>query len=119
MVRNLPQVGLLAAGTGGAHVTLGMISAGQPHRATPLTGAMCLAAAMRLPGTLPHALAAPCAGDEDMVIAHPSGTLPVAATVRDGQVIETVVYRAARRPMEGRVLVPRGLLAGAAGPDAA
>jgi 2-methylaconitate cis-trans-isomerase PrpF len=46
----------------------------------------------------------------DVRIAHASGVLPVAATVRveNGQprLEEAVVYRTARRLMEGRVLVP-------------
>ncbi|MCJ0764131.1 2-methylaconitate cis-trans isomerase PrpF family protein [Variovorax terrae] len=111
---NLPQVGLLSAPTAGAgaNIVARMISTGQPHRATPLTGAMCLAAAIRIPGTVAARLAV-LPGDPaaDLMIAHPTGTLPVAATVRlaqDGQVVveETVVYRTARRLMEGSVLVP-------------
>jgi 2-methylaconitate cis-trans-isomerase PrpF len=46
----------------------------------------------------------------DVRIAHASGVLPVAATVRveNGQprLEEAIVYRTARRLMEGRVLVP-------------
>ena len=38
-----------------------MISVGQPHRAVPITGAICLAVAARVPGTIPHRLCA--AGD--------------------------------------------------------
>ncbi|HRD77439.1 MAG TPA: PrpF domain-containing protein, partial [Hyphomicrobiaceae bacterium] len=34
-----------------------MISVGQPHRAIPLTGALCLAVATRTPGTIPNRLA--------------------------------------------------------------
>jgi 2-methylaconitate cis-trans-isomerase PrpF len=46
----------------------------------------------------------------DLLIGHASGVLPVAATVRveDGvaKVVEAVVYRTARRLMEGAVFVP-------------
>ncbi|MES2184091.1 MAG: PrpF domain-containing protein [Pseudomonadota bacterium] len=111
---NLPQVGLLSAPAAGeaANIVARMISTGQPHRATPLTGAMCLAAAMRIPGTVAARLATlPADPAADLVIAHPTGTLPVATTVRVSQtqqvfVEETVVYRTARRLMEGQVLVP-------------
>src|SRR5215469_4239238 len=37
---------------GDADVTVRMISIGQPHRAVPLTGAMCLAVAAKLPGSV-------------------------------------------------------------------
>ena len=37
-----------------ADVTVRMMSQEQPHRAVPLTGAMCLAVAARIPGTLVH-----------------------------------------------------------------
>jgi 2-methylaconitate isomerase len=111
-VRNIPQVGIVSAPRDGhSHITVRMMSTGQPHRATPLTGAMCLAAAMRLPGTIPASVAhLPADAEADLLIAHPTGVLPVAAHVANGQVLETVVYRTARRLMEGTVLVPRGRL---------
>ncbi|WP_245870378.1 2-methylaconitate cis-trans isomerase PrpF family protein [Teichococcus rhizosphaerae] len=121
-LRNLPQVALLAAprdapaadGTilpaGGMDLLVRMVSAGQPHKATPLTGAMCLAVAARIPGSLPHRLARPRGAAEDLRVAHPSGILPVTARTRmeDGALVaeETVVYRTARRLMEGTVLYP-------------
>lgn len=113
-VRNLPQIGLLTRSNDPAlHIRVQMISAGQPHRATPLTGAMCLAVAARLPGTVPHAMAQPVDAGADMMIGHPSGRLPVAATIDAGPeplVREAVVYRTARRLMQGAVLVPRSRL---------
>ena len=112
-VRNIPQVGILSAPRDDAsHITVRMMSTGQPHRATPLTGAMCLATAMRLPGSLAAAIGrVPADPAADLVIAHPTGRLPVAATVIDGVVKETVVYRTARRLMEGVVFVPASRLA--------
>ena len=111
-VRNIPQVGIVSAPRDAdSHITVRMMSTGQPHRATPLTGAMCLASAMRLPGSIPASVARlPSDFDADLVIAHPTGKLPVAAKVRDGHVEEAVVYRTARRLMEGSVLVPKSRL---------
>jgi 2-methylaconitate cis-trans-isomerase PrpF len=108
-VRNIPQTAIVSRPRDdGSHITVRMMSTGQPHRATPLTGAMCLATAMRLPGTVAAALARlPADPAEDLVIAHPTGRLPVSARVADGKVEETVVYRTARRLMEGNVLVPK------------
>jgi 2-methylaconitate isomerase len=40
-----------------ADLTVRMISIGQPHRAVPLTGAMCLAVASRLPGSVAFRIA--------------------------------------------------------------
>jgi hypothetical protein len=95
-------------------VTVRMISIGQPHRAVPLTGAMCLAVASRIEGTVVTRLARRSASPDDAVrIAQPSGVTVVGATVRlhrDGEghrwVAESAtVYRTARRLMEGWVFV--------------
>jgi 2-methylaconitate isomerase len=88
-----------------------IVSMGKVHRAFALTGAMCLAVATRVPGTLAHEAAALASPTGDVRIGHPSGVLAVAATVRAGgdgaPVAETVtVYRTARRLMEGFVRVP-------------
>jgi hypothetical protein len=118
-VRNIPQVAILSQPReDDVHITVRMMSTGQPHRATPLTGAMCLAAAMRIPGSLAAAIARlPADPHADLVIHHPTGKLPVAARVTGGaspHVEETVVYRTARRLMEGSVLVPTRRLAASA-----
>ena len=96
------------------------ISMGNCHRAFPLTVAMCLAVAARIPGSVVHeCLALDPAGptragatrsDSDVRLGHPSGVLPIAArvdTTGDAPRAETVtVYRTARRLMEGFVRVP-------------
>jgi hypothetical protein len=71
---------------------------------------------MRIPGTVAAQFARlPEDPDADLMIGHPSGRLPVAARITGGatpHVEEAVVYRTARRLMEGSVLVPtRRLLA--------
>lgn len=105
-VPNLPLVALVSASDDGdADIRVRMISAGQPHKATPLTGAMCLAVAARLEGTIPRAIVGTTAGDV-LRIGHASGVLPVDADVRDGTAHGVTVFRTARRLMEGRVLVP-------------
>jgi hypothetical protein len=88
-------------------IAVRMISVGQPHRAVPLTGAMCLAVASRIEGSIPHRLArTPRTPADDIRIAQPSGLTVVAATVRRNGVWiadGAVVYRTARRLMEGMV----------------
>jgi 2-methylaconitate cis-trans-isomerase PrpF len=90
-------------------ITVGMLSMERPHRAVPMTGAMGLAVACRIAGSIPHALARPGARPEEIRVAHPSGTLTVGAEVRqdkDGWHAESaVVFRTARRLMQGQVAV--------------
>ncbi|HEV8438674.1 MAG TPA: PrpF domain-containing protein [Methylomirabilota bacterium] len=86
-----------------------VISMGNCHRAFALTSAMCLAVAARIDGTVVSECDA-SRGKGDLRLGHPSGVLPIAATVvaRDGRPhAECVtVYRTARRLMEGFVRVP-------------
>ena len=93
-----------------ADLTVRMISIGQPQRAVPLTGAMCLAVAARLPGSIAHRVArAHGSSDEPIRIAQPSGLTVVGAAVRrsdnDWFADQATVYRTARRLMEGIVFV--------------
>ena len=85
-----------------------VISMGNCHRAFALTVAMCLAVAARVEGTVVHEAAAGRKGD--VRLGHPSGVLPIDATVtlKDGApwAEKVTVYRTARRLMEGFVRVP-------------
>ena len=114
---SIPKVGLLSAPQDTAllsgrtlpadqsDITARMISVGQPHRAIPLTGALCLAVACRIPGTTAHALARPSDASAPLRIAHPSGTIMVAAQVQpDLTVPHATVFRTARRLFQGEVL---------------
>lgn len=91
-------------------IAVRVISSGQPHRATPLTGAMCFAVATRIPGTIASEMAQGLAKDAQQIrIAHPSGLISVDARVTtdaDGapHAEYAAVYRTARRLFEGRVL---------------
>lgn len=83
-----------------------MISMGRPHRAVPITGAVCLAVALRIEGTLPQIVARP--NDATLRIAHPSGVLAVDAAVsadENGRIVADYgsVYRTARRLFDGHV----------------
>jgi 2-methylaconitate cis-trans-isomerase PrpF len=85
------------------------MSMGNCHRAFALTAAMCLAVAARIRGTVVHEASVAPEGD-DVRLGHPSGVLPIAATVssRAGEpwAERVTVYRTARRLMEGFVRVP-------------
>ena len=94
-------------------LTARAISMGRPHRALPLTAALALAAAARIPGTLAAEAARPDAGTP-IRLGHPSGVAEVAvdlATADPPHVARLTVTRTARRLMEGRVLVPANRLA--------
>ncbi|MBO6770099.1 MULTISPECIES: PrpF domain-containing protein [unclassified Thalassospira] len=125
-VRNLPQIAIVSAPTGqdspdvnhGTNIVLRMISTGQAHASSPITGGMCLAAAMRLAGSIAHEVACPNTNpDQPLTIAHPSGTLVLDAditgtTADDFTVNSVTVFRSARRLMQGEVMVPRHRITG-------
>ena len=118
---SIPKVGMVAPPTafetlsgdrlGPADMDLSarMISVGRPHRAVPLTAALCLGVAARMEGTLVHE-ASGASGGGDIRIGHPSGIARVAAEVSGGgagpHAERAVVYRTARRLMDGFVYAP-------------
>jgi 2-methylaconitate cis-trans-isomerase PrpF len=86
-----------------------IFSMGVLHHAMTGTGAVAIAAAAAIPGTVVHRVA-PVGADGRVRFGHPSGTLKVGAEVReDGNhwtVSKVVMSRSARRLMEGWVRVP-------------
>ena len=88
-------------------LTARVISMGRPHRALPLTAALALAAAARIPGTVAAEAARP-ATEGRVRLGHPSGVAEVTvdlAAVDPPRVARMTVTRTARRLMEGRVLL--------------
>jgi probable AcnD-accessory protein PrpF len=87
-----------------------IFSMGVLHHAMTGTGAVAIAAAAAIPGTVVHRLA-PVGADGRVRFGHPSGILKVGAQVReDGnhwKVSKVLMSRSARRLMEGWVRVPR------------
>ncbi len=84
------------------------ISMGLPHRAVPLTTAVCLTVAANIEGTLPHEVARNRASS-DLRIGHPSGILTLSAEVdrqTEWKARSVSVFRTARRLMAGEVYVP-------------
>jgi 2-methylaconitate cis-trans-isomerase PrpF len=84
-----------------------MISMERAHRAVPLTGSMCLSVACRIAGSIPNLLCGTPARADEIRIANPSGVFAAGAEVRNtntGPVADSaVVYRTARRLMQGQV----------------
>lgn len=86
-----------------------MISAGQAHRAVPMTGALALACAAVIDGSIVADCVADGANPMSLRIGTPSGIVTVGAT-RDsatGVITEAHILRTQRRLMNGHVLVPR------------
>lgn len=89
-------------------IAVRMVSMERVHRAVTLTGAMCLAAACRIEGSLPHRLCRPGMPEAPVRIAHASGFIETGARVvneNGWQVTGTTVCRTARRLMQGAVAV--------------
>jgi 2-methylaconitate cis-trans-isomerase PrpF len=90
-------------------IAVRMMSNGQAHRATPLTGALCLAVTTRIPGSIPNDMARRLSpGASQIRIGHASGVIVVDAKISEPKVGEphaeyAAVYRTARRLFEGRV----------------
>ena len=86
-----------------------MISVGQPHRAIPVTGALCTAVAARIKGTLVNRLTKTQSIERSIRIAHPSGVTEVNADViqQNGSwhSRSASIDRTARRLMDGNVYV--------------
>lgn len=77
-----------------------MISMGKAHLAVPGTGAMCLAAAAAVPGTL----VSESTGRHSTVrLGTPSGAVIAAADYADGKLASTTLIRTARILMRGQV----------------
>src|SRR5262249_30808164 len=63
-------------------IAVRMMSNGQAHRATPLTGALCLAVATRIPGTIPNEMVRRLAPHLSQIrIGHASGVIVVDANI--------------------------------------
>ena len=86
-----------------------MVSMGKLHHAIPGTGAVAVAVAAALPGTLVHTLTGDLDGRQ-VRIGHTAGTVAVGARAREvggvWQVEKASMSRSARRLMEGWVRVP-------------
>lgn len=117
-VRMIPLIGFVSApqesatlGTGTipapeADLLVRMISNGQPHRALPLTGALCLAVAAQLPGSIPNRVLRKGASGA-LRFAMPSGVITVAAGVEARSegwyAAYGSIYRTTRRLFAGDV----------------
>ncbi len=124
----VPKFGLLSAAREGGTITSRYFTPTQCHLAHAVSGGICVAAAIALPGTVAASLAQESAGwtagdvrrdgdgQRDVTIEHPSGSLEVALRTdrRDGdvRVVSGGVTRTARKIMSGTVYVPAEVWSG-------
>jgi 2-methylaconitate isomerase len=87
-----------------------IFSMGKLHHAMTGTGAVAIAVAAAIPGTIVSRLFGAAARREEVRFGHPSGTLRVGAAAREAggewKVEKAVMSRSARRLMDGQVFVP-------------
>ena len=128
-VRSVPKVCLVSPtkqhtllsgqtiGADAADVIVRTISSEDPHRAIPITAALCVAAAAKLPGSIFSTVlpGGKPPADQAIRIAHPSGIIAVDADLakdQDGTMVAKsgIVYRTARKLFDGKVYYrPRAL----------
>ncbi|WHA44015.1 2-methylaconitate cis-trans isomerase PrpF [Agrobacterium larrymoorei] len=90
-----------------------IMSMGQLHHAMTGTGAVAIAVAGAIPGTIVSQLL-PGGSARTLRFGHPSGTLDVGAEAEENQgewtVTKAIMSRSARRLMDGEIFVPASLL---------
>lgn len=107
-VQSVPKIILLSEPSGeeavqGVNIVCRALSMQQAHKAVPLTLALNLGAACRLPGTLPALTAVNAEGKESITVAHASGKLEVGSIMEDGKIESALLHRTARCLMRGQV----------------
>lgn len=99
----VPRVILFAPGANDVEVYAYAVMMGVFHRALPMTGALCTAAAAHLPGTI---LGSALQATENVTIGHPKGKAVVAVeTGAEGEIEVLGVTRTARRIFDGQVYI--------------
>jgi hypothetical protein len=104
-IQSVPKIVMISSPTDeqGVNIVCRALSMQQAHKASPLTLALNLGAACRLPGTLPAMTAINAEGKESVVIAHASGKLEVGSVLEGDQIISALLHRTARVLMKGEV----------------
>lgn len=101
--KSVPKMVLISMPKAGAIATRSFIPH-RCHKAIGVLGAVSVATACLVPGSLAEGLAKVDGGAEQMLsIEHPSGETTVIATVENGQVTRAAVLRTARKLMDGEV----------------
>ena len=110
----VPKVGVLSVPAQGGSIRSRYFTPLACHKAHAVTGAVCVASACALPGTVARKLVAPADFKAGVVrIEHPSGAIEVDLQVSGRgdamDITRASLLRTARRIFEGNVLVPERL----------
>jgi 2-methylaconitate cis-trans-isomerase PrpF len=107
----IPKAALLSRPRHGGTITSRYFAnSARCHRSHAVTGALCLASACSLSGSVAAELADPPAGSV-LTIEHPSGQIQVDLVLdAAGQVARASLVRTARRIFEGNIIVPAHVL---------
>ncbi|UCH75738.1 MAG: 4-oxalomesaconate tautomerase [Rhodospirillales bacterium] len=107
-----PKIGLLSAPRRDGTITSRYLTPHECHRSHAATGAICLATACSMDGTVAaDVIGGPVRRSGTIVIEHPSGQIEVAVELAPGadgdtRVARAAILRTARRIFEGQVFVP-------------
>jgi 2-methylaconitate isomerase len=95
-------------------VSTRMMSMQRAHKAIPGTGGLNLGVATQIKGTIPNLVSKPANMAGEVRVANPSGLVSVGAVVAERGGVWTadsaVLFRTARRLMQGEVAVPAALV---------
>jgi len=102
---SVPKIGFVSAPqSSDANVVVRAMSVGQPHKAIPVTVALAVAAAAKIPGSTVAETMVKTGEETGLVINHASGQLKVDAEFDEqGHLVKAGVFRTARKLMEGKV----------------
>ncbi|MFC1457330.1 4-oxalomesaconate tautomerase [Microvirga arabica] len=103
----VPKVGILSGARHGGTITSRyFMNAKRCHKGHAVTGALCIAAACRLPGSVAHDLATPELSSL-VNLEHPSGRTEIDLSIdASGHISRASLVRTARRIFEGKIIVP-------------
>ena len=107
----IPKVGLVAPPAKGGDISSRYFTPWQVHAAHAVTGAVCVATASMVEGSVTHELCRPDASNpRDVQIEHPSGRIDVRLETSgagvDLNVVSAGILRTTRLIMRGEVMVP-------------
>jgi 2-methylaconitate cis-trans-isomerase PrpF len=107
----IPKVGLVAAPEKRGDISSRYFTPWQVHAAHAVTGAVCVATASMIEGSVPHSLCKPDPSNpRDVQIEHPSGHIDVrletSGASADLNVVSAGILRTTRLLMRGEVMIP-------------
>ncbi|MCG8546346.1 MAG: 4-oxalomesaconate tautomerase, partial [Alphaproteobacteria bacterium] len=106
----LPKVALLAKPQDGSGITSRYFVPDRCHAAHAATGAICVAGAALIEGSVAHALCEPNASDPAAVrVEHPKGAIAITLDADKNEIAGASVTRTARPIFMGSVLVPAAI----------